>query len=411
MFIGHLLVIVTYRKFLLHTLCRQSKRKKNSGTKICKKSAQGTQYLWKGGKIITKARNIVKVYTDGRNRKPTEKAQTEKVRGESIMKRDYRVRRPTGCADGAERGWVLVTHGINMRPSCMGEIEDVFLRQGYGVLRVVLPGHEECTVKAKCAAEASGRFPAPRFAGPGNPLFSCVHCGERSIAPEWPDVSAESWLDAVRRCREEGMRLCGDRPLYYCGFSLGGLAGAAEYTQAISPAANFADAPPAAYRGAILIAPAICLRPWAHLIRLLFPFPGLRLKSLAGKHYEVRPYTSVAAYRALFESRHTLRRLWKQGAQGAKRNAPAPVSTSAAPAPAARSFPVLLIEDRFDVLTAGRALLRRLKKCAFLSIRHHRVKANNLWHHLITDRRALGDAGWQRLEEEIRAFMKECEEA
>ena len=40
-----------------------------------------------------------------------------------------RVIYPPGSSRGGERGWVLVTHGINMRPSCMHEIEDIFLDQ------------------------------------------------------------------------------------------------------------------------------------------------------------------------------------------------------------------------------------------------------------------------------------------
>ena len=318
------------------------------------------------------------------------------------MKKDFLLRRPD-CPAGDERGWVLVTHGLNLRPSRMSEAEDIFLGLGYGVLRVILPGHEE--------DDPSG---------------------------DWPEVSAELWRDTVRRCREEGLRLCksdgsadgdgsrsaavsravhaetsdgtagpegakragtrsegaactgecGARPLYYCGFSLGGAAGIAEYAETL------ADGRVPGCRGVLLIAPAICLRPWTHLVRLAFPFPRLRLMSLAGERYEARRYTSVAAHRALFALRGKARDAvlaWGQDASGG------------------RKLPVFLTYDRFDVLVAGRALVRKLAKCAGVALRHHRVRAQNLWGHLITDRRALGDEGWRRLQEEIRAFMEECE--
>lgn len=260
----------------------------------------------------------------------------------------FQVRSPSG----QPRGVVLVTPGINFRPSRMNEVEDIFLDQGFMVLRVILTGHEEDT---------------------GNPA--------------WPALDKERWLQDMRSFREEGARLAAGKPLYFCGYSLGGLAGPAEYAHAWQ---DQEAAPGARYRGMILIAPAICLRPWAHILRLFFFWPRMRLISLAGERYEVRPFTPAFAYQALF----ALRRL-AQSALGKGH-------------PASRAFtdaPIAVVYDRLDVLVAGRSLLRRLAKLPGASASPIRIYAKNLWGHLVVNRRALGESGWNRLAADIKGFM------
>jgi pimeloyl-ACP methyl ester carboxylesterase len=259
---------------------------------------------------------------------------------------DFHVRSPSG----QPRGVVLVAHGINFRPSRMNEVEDIFLEQGYTVLRVILTGHEEDT---------------------GN--------------PDWPEVDAHRWLEEIRLFREKGAELAAGKPMYFCGFSLGGLIGPAEYVcarqdQEVRPGAR--------YRKMILIAPAVCLRPWAHILRLFFCRPQLRLMSLAGKYYDVRPYIPVFAYQALFDLRSLLAARKEQS-------------------PALASTPILVIYDKLDILVSGRAFLRYLAKKQGISAQSARIYAKNLWHHLVTDRRALGESGWNRLIADIKSFMEE----
>lgn len=262
----------------------------------------------------------------------------------------FQVRLP----DAQPRGVVLVTPGINFRPSRMNEVEDIFLGQGYTVLRVVLTGHAEDT-------------------------------GD----PAWPALDVRRWLEDMRVFREEGARLAAGKPMYFCGYSLGGLAGPAEYIHAWQ---DQEVRPEARYRGMVLIAPAICLRPWAHILRLFFFWPRLRLLSLAGKHYEVRPFTPAYAYRALF----ALRRL----AQSALA-----VRKGQAANRALTDMPIAVVYDRLDVLVSGRALLRRLAKQPGVFARPIRIYAKNIWHHLVVNRRALGESGWDQLIADIKGFM------
>jgi len=275
----------------------------------------------------------------------------------------FLLRRPDKCPEGEERAWVLVTHGLNLRPSRMREMEDIFLGQGCAVLRVILKGHEE------------------------------IENEEIESARDWPAVDSGIWLNEVRRCRREAARLAAGRPVFYCGYSLGGLAGMAEYMDALASESAGEDAPP--YRGMILITPAVQVRPWAHLVRLSFIFPNGNLPSLAGKYYEARPCTSVGAHQALFG----LHRMLRSGLSSSR-------AVAAQGGRAWPKLPTLIVYDRYDVLTSGPGCLRKLKNHPAFSPRLYRIRAQNLWHHLVIDRRALGDAGWQALAAEIRGFVE-----
>jgi len=142
------------------------------------------------------------------------------------------------------------------------------------------------------------------------------------------------------------------------------------------------------YAGIILFSPAIRLRPWAHAVRLLFPWPRIRLSSLAGVRYRVHDHTSIAAYRALFALRRLIRTELSRVRRGLE-TCPLP--------------PLTIIYDARDILTAGRALGRWLPGETVPAF--HRVRAKNTWHHLITDRRALGDEAWQKLTSLIREML------
>jgi len=276
-------------------------------------------------------------------------------------------------------------HGLNMKPACMLDLASVWLDAGYAVVLGVLRGH-----------------------------------GEQSPDSEWAAVTMQDWLEDMAACRREAGRLAAGKPVWLCGFSLGAACGFAEYVQSLGgvsrpatscrgaaggppcphAACGFAEyiniientprlpgsLPP--YAGMILFSPAIRLRPWAHAVRLLFRWPRVRLSSLAGVRYRVHDHTSIAAYRALFGLRACIkaRLAWWRRTRG----------ESVLP-------PLLIVYDAKDVLTAGRAFGRWLpRKRAAL---YHRVRANNPWHHLITDRRALGEAAWQELTALIRGML------
>lgn len=247
-------------------------------------------------------------------------------------------------------GAVVLVAGLNMKPSCLLELAGVWLEVGYAVVLTILRGH------------------APQ-----------------SSAEEWAAVSAEDWLRDVAACRREAARLALDKPVWLCGFSLGAAVGLAEYLQATRTSSCSSPH----YTGMILCSPAIRLRPWAHSVRLLFHWPRLRLASLAGRRYRVHDHTSLAAYRALF----VLRARIKVALASYRRSA----AGVALP-------PLCVIYDGWDLLTAGRALGRWFPREA--AIVYQRVHAKNLWHHLITDRRALGDAAWQELSATIRRMLE-----
>lgn len=250
------------------------------------------------------------------------------------------------------QGAVVLMHGLNMKPACMLDLASVWLDAGYAVVLGVLRGH-----------------------------------GEQSPGSEWAAVTMQDWLEDMAACRREAGRLAAGKPVWLCGFSLGAACGFAEYINIIENTPRLPGSLPP-YAGMILFSPAIRLRPWAHAVRLLFRWPRVRLSSLAGVRYRVHDHTSIAAYRALFGLRACIkaRLVWWRRTRG---EAVLP--------------PLLIVYDAKDVLTAGRAFGRWLpRKHAAL---YHRVRANNPWHHLITDRRALGEAAWQELTALIRGML------
>ena len=308
-------------------------------------------------------------------------------------KRPFSVMLPRGTV----RGSVVVLHGLNMKPECMLELAAVCAEAGMAVVLGSLRGH-----------------------------------GEQSPIGVWATVTSEDWLTDAAACRNEAIRLAAGKPVWLIGFSLGAACGFAEYLQRIErerktaascrsrhktehpvqvstttscrSAAGGPPCPHAAcglaeylhsikkkletnaprslqdYAGIILFSPAVRLRPWAHAVRLLFPWPRLRLSSLAGVRYRVHDHTSIAAYRALFALRNLIRTELSRVRRGGQPHCLPPIT---------------IVYDRLDILTAGRALGRWLPGKTVPAF--HRVRARNTWHHLITDRRALGDEAWQKL--------------
>jgi len=352
-------------------------------------------------------------------------------------KRPFSVMLPRGTV----RGSVVVLHGLNMKPECMLELAAVCAEAGMAVVLGSLRGHGEqspigawATVTSEdwLADAAACRNEAIRLAA-GNPVwligFSLgAACGfaeylqriERERKPatsccsrhktEHPvqvstTTSCRSRHKAEHPVQVSTTTSCCSRhktehPVQVstttsCRSAAGGppcphaACGLAEYLQNIKKKPETdVPRPFRGYAGIILFSPAIRLRPWAHAVRLLFPWPRIRLSSLAGVRYQVHDHTSIAAYRALFALRRLIRTELSRVRRGLE-TCPLP--------------PLTIIYDARDILTAGRALGRWLPGETVPAF--HRVRAKNTWHHLITDRRALGDEAWQKLTRLIREML------
>lgn len=153
----------------------------------------------------------------------------------------------------------------------------------------------------------------------------------------------------------------------------------------------------------ILISPALFLRPWAQLVRLLFPWPRLNLVSIAGPRIQARTRTPVRGYRALFDLIALVRQQLRRERQAARiagrdgRNSPDAFSLAA--------VPMLVLYDRRDILTRPPGIARWLAPGH--AWHFSRLRAKNIWHHLVTDRRALGDEEWARLGRMLAVWIAE----
>jgi esterase/lipase len=161
------------------------------------------------------------------------------------------------------QGWVLVAHGMNLKPSRMRPLADAVCNTETRLsCRILtLAGHEE-----------------------GSPS-------------RMRQVTASAWkatmLDEIRRIREQA----GQRPVYFLGFSLGALMGAWAMQQ-------FEENP---FHSVVLLAPPIETHGYARLATLI-PGPShWTLPSRNHPEYRANDGTSLGAYRALFEIQDELR--------------------------------------------------------------------------------------------------------
>jgi len=171
---------------------------------------------------------------------------------------------------GRPKGIALVIHGLNLRPDRMQPIIATLTAAGIDVLALSLRGHGDNFVHGNGIAEDQARLQA--FKNVSNPL--------------WVNEAYLAYLQLKERAEQKGV------PLYLCGFSLGGLIGLE----------MFACNADVRFDKVVLFAPAVRLRIAVYLERLLSPFPGLIIPSMAPKAYLAnKEGTPIAAYNALFD--------------------------------------------------------------------------------------------------------------
>ena len=180
--------------------------------------------------------------------------------------------RPEIMTQGATpRGWVLVAHGMNLKPSRMQPLADAVCNaeSGLACRILTLEGHEE------------------------------------GIPSRMRQVTAASWkatmLEEIRWIRQQA----GKKPVFFLGFSLGSLMGAWAMQQ-------FEENP---FERAVLLAPPIETHAYARLAALI-PGPShWTLPSRNHPEYRANSGTSLGAYRALFAIQDELRNAEPRGRQ------------------------------------------------------------------------------------------------
>jgi len=255
--------------------------------------------------------------------------------------------RPAGATP---RGVAVVVHGLNLRPSRMGDLVEVLVEAGFDVVRAALSGHGGNVETAKTVTRA--RFLADMHAAV---CVAVARARERSSAPE-------------------------PLPVVLVGFSLGALV-----SQDLVNTSAFTRSP---FAVQILFAPAIAVKPLAHAVRALWFWPTLSLPSLSLEEYRASPGTTLAAYNALFTSRAAV--------------LGGPLERSRVP-----TLVFIHPDDELVSLAGTRALieakgLKSWQVDVVDKVGHGHSRTVN---HLIIDQRSFAASEWQRVAARLLAFL------
>ncbi|MCL2185297.1 MAG: alpha/beta hydrolase [Treponema sp.] len=167
------------------------------------------------------------------------------------------------------KGIVITAHGLNTNPSKMGDdntdgtLVKLFLKEGYNVYRIVLPGHG-------------------------------------GTIEEMQNINANDWLNSAYLQYQEAAEIArkNNLPIYLAAFSLGALV----YT-------NLIHNNDVIFSKIILFAPAIAIKGIARtgiFTADIFLSDKSIIKSIAPIEYQAQKGVSISAYKALFELENNL---------------------------------------------------------------------------------------------------------
>jgi alpha-beta hydrolase superfamily lysophospholipase len=248
---------------------------------------------------------------------------------------------------GKPKGAALVIHGLNLRPDRMLPIIAKLTAAGIDVLALSLRGHGINYAHGNDGSEDQARLQAFK-----NVSYRL-----------WANEAYLAYLQLKERSEHLGT------PRFLCGFSLGGLIG-------LDLFASNADV---RFDKVILFAPAIRLRAVVYLERLLSPFPGLVIPSMAPKAYLAnKKGTPIAAYNALFDG---LDRFNKNAGQ--KLNVPTLIFIDR--------------QDEFIPLEKLEQLVeeKKLNQWQFYIVEKDASVREKAFYHHIVDPSSTGNAVWQ----------------
>ncbi len=244
------------------------------------------------------------------------------------------------------RAYVLVAHGLNLKPSKMRALaEAVCNEQTRFVCRIVeMAGHEET--------------------GPSR---------MKQIRPEvWTLEFQQELALVANQAQSQGV------PLRFLGYSLGALLGEWSIQHSAQPLID----------RAVLIAPAITPHGYTRLVTWLPLFNGAMLGSRNHPEYRANEGTSLAAYRAMFS-------LVGDVQQGASQ----PLD-----------IPTLVFVNTKDELVSEKRLARWMERRGLRHWEIEAVlplqpSISPSYQHLMIDEPSMGVAAWSRMAERIRQFL------
>jgi len=245
-------------------------------------------------------------------------------------------------------GVALVVHGLNLKPDKMGSVITGLMDSGIDALNLSLRGHGNNYSRERNISEAKARIRS----------FKTVSHGL------WMDETHRAYRIARKRSEAKGA------PLFFVGYSLGGLMGADLLT-------SYQDV---RFDRMVLLAPALNLYVTHYFMKLLFPFPRLVIPNLFLKFYRANYGTPVAAFNSLFEALDHF-----------KQNVSPKLN-----------IPTLVFIDRQDELVSYRELKRLIENEWLDQWRFHPIQkgksgAKVRMRHLIIDEPSVGKEIWHEM--------------
>ncbi len=245
-------------------------------------------------------------------------------------------------------GVALVIHGLNCRPDKMTAIIAKLNARGIDCLNLSLRGHGENYTPITNTTSADARMQA----------FKSV------TYPLWKNEAYQAYRLVERKSHLHGA------PLFFVGFSMGGLLGVD----------LFASNPNVKFDSMVLLAPALKMRARNSLLKILSPFPGIVVPSIAIRSYLANDGTPVAAYNALFEMNAHFE------------NNPDPKI----------NIPTIVFIDKQDELISFSGLQEMVRNQNLDQWKIHAVKKDKTatevkMYHLIIDEASAGSKMWQEI--------------
>ncbi len=255
------------------------------------------------------------------------------------------------------QGVALLVHGLNLYSPRMDALGEWLLSQHFEVLRVSLSGHGPTVAPSLDTGQI-----------------------EQDRRKAFASTSATTWLSeldqvsAVARERADQLRV----PLVYVGFSLGGLVGTVFQLR---------SAPSHRFDRMVLLAPAIVMTSWTHLLRPLKPFPKLGIPAFTPGQYKANRATPIQAYHAMFALYDEFHRSdlheW--------------------------STPTLVLSDVHDEMVPFQRLTKFIEDHKLnwtLYPLHQKLGGKRRHYHLMIDPESVGETIWRRMMAQIHSFLQ-----
>jgi esterase/lipase len=255
-------------------------------------------------------------------------------------------------------GVALVIHGLNSRPDKMESIIARMNDVGIDCLNLSLRGHGENYSDLSHTESADARMET----------FKSV------TYPLWKTEVYQAYK------RVERISKLYTTPLFFVGFSMGGLLGVD----------LLCSHPGVQFDKMVLFAPAIKMHKRNSLLKILSPFPRIVIPSIADRSYLTNDGTSIAAYNALFEIYAHLENNLN---------------------PNKINIPTIVFIDAKDELISFSGLQNMIQDQNLDQWKIHPVKKDKTatkikMHHLIIDETSVGKKMWQEIvNETITHFL------